>query len=103
MEFIVEVVAEHQRPVLEKFKSEGARNTVDVMMRPEPVGNQINNQVIKIKETADKNISKIDNVLANLDDEDDNNPAELNLTGIDPVALDELDLDITGINMIESM
>ena len=103
MEFVVEVVAEHQRPALEKFKSEGARNTVDVILRPEPVGNQINNQVIKIKETADKNISKIDNVLANLDDEDDNNPTELNLTVIDQAPLDDLDLDTTGMIMIESM
>lgn len=41
LQFVVEVVTQKQQPatIIEKSKSEGVRNTVDVMMRPESVAN----------------------------------------------------------------
>jgi len=68
--------------MIEKFKSEGARNTVDIMMRPEPVANQFDQKLNNIKEISKQNISRIDNVLADLEEEDDNNANEQNLSDI---------------------
>ncbi|MFM7855627.1 MAG: hypothetical protein ACKO96_27795, partial [Flammeovirgaceae bacterium] len=85
-------VAENEQP-----KQEKVRKTGDFMMRPE-AANQANQQHIDIKEQSNQFISKIDDVLNRLEDDDEiQNDGEL--SDIDR-QIDYDDLDMTGINMV---